>query len=214
MFRPEEFAEDCPDILVQAMQDIQFACIVTAGDDGLCATHMPIVLEERDGEIILEGHFARANSHWRLGNSSIPSLAIFQGPQAYVHPGWYPSKKEHGKAVPTWNYIVVHAHGPFEAFQGQQELVRHLEMLSFQNEKSRQDPWSLKDAPERYMQSMMRGIVGFRMRVSRLEGVWKLSQNKDGQDFDGVVAGFQNEGQTDSSAIASAMIEAQTSNKQ
>lgn len=205
MFTPEEFQETRQDVMVSAMQDIQFACVVTPADTGLVATHLPLVTRGDAGEIVLEGHFSRANPHWKLHHTKTPSLVIFQGSQAYVHPGWYPSKHEHGKAVPTWNYIVVHAHGTFETFDDPKELHAHLDELTWRNEAQRSEPWKTEDAPESYMSAMKRGIVGFRMKVSNLEGQWKLSQNKSEADFAGALAGIGEDFQPNAKSIAMAM---------
>jgi transcriptional regulator len=109
MYVPQQFREERRDVLVTAMRDIQLAAIVTQDADGPCATHAPVVLREEGEELLLEFHVARQNPHWQLAGQK--TLAIFQGPQAYIHPGWYRSKAEHGRVVPTWTYVMVHAHG-------------------------------------------------------------------------------------------------------
>jgi transcriptional regulator len=203
MYAPNQFHEERRDVLLAAIRDIRLASIVSPSPEGLYATHAPVVVMEQGEELLLEFHVARPNPHWKLAGPG--SLMIFQGPQAYVHPGWYAGKAEHGKVVPTWTYVVVHAHGPLEVFDGEQELRVHLEALTKQNEARRETPWAVSDAPENYIRSMMRGIVGLRMRVERIEGSWKLNQHKSEPDRLGVQAGLSGEGQPSSQSIAALM---------
>lgn len=183
MYRPEKFVEDRRDVLIGAIRSIQLAAIVTPTAAGIEVTHAPMVARAGDGsgpgaaELELESHFARANPHWKAVVEGAPSVAIFQGPHAYVSPTWYPSKREHGKVVPTWTYIVVHAHGRFEAVEDGDWLRRHLDDLTAANEAARAEPWQVADAPERYIETLSRGIVGLRLRVDRLEGAWKINQH-------------------------------------
>lgn len=205
MYTPAHFEEDRPEVLADAMREFQFACLVTAGEQSLQGTHLPMVVKEDSDGLVLEGHVARPNPHWKLSNSALPTMAIFQGPQAYVHPGWYPSKKEHQKVVPTWNYIVVHAHGHLEAIEDEAWLLGHLERLTRQNEWSRPESWAITDAPEKFIKNLTCAIVGLRMKVDRLEGIWKLSQNKKEGDRQGSLNGLSSEENPNSQAIASAM---------
>jgi transcriptional regulator len=115
---------------------------------------------------------------------------IFQGPEGYVTPNWYPSKAEHGKVVPTWNYAVVHAYGRPEVMKDRDWLRRHVTELTAQQERNEAKPWALSDAPDTYIDAMLRGIVGFRFAITRLEGKWKMSQNRDVKDRDGVSRGL------------------------
>jgi transcriptional regulator len=127
---------------------------------------------------------------------------IFQGPQCYVTPTWYPSKSEHGKVVPTWNYAAVHAYGRPEIMEDKDWLLRHVTALTAQQERHEARPWSPSDAPGNYIEAMLRGIVGFRFVVTRLEGKWKMSQNRATQDQAGVVEGLRNRGAGDDLEIA------------
>ena len=203
MYVPHQFREERRDVLVAAMRDIQLAAIVTQDADGPCATHAPVVVREEENELLLEFHVARQNPHWRRAGQK--SLVIFQGPHAYIHPGWYAGKAEHGRVVPTWTYVMVHAHGTLEAMESDAELLAHLGQLTDRNEAEREQPWAVSDAPEKYIQGMARAIVGLRMRVDSLEGSWKLNQHKSGADRAGVQSGLSNETDPDAQAISALM---------
>jgi transcriptional regulator len=205
MYAPQQFREERRDVLVAAMRDIQLAAIVTPDVDGLCASHAPVVVREEGDALLLEFHVARPNPHWKLAGAR--SLMIFQGPQAYIHPGWYESKAEHGRVVPTWTYVMVHAHGPIEAMETEAELLAHLAQLTNQNEVEREKPWSVSDAPERYINAMTRAIVGLRMRVELLEGSWKLNQHKSEGDRLGVQFGLSGEADPNSRSVSALMRE-------
>jgi transcriptional regulator len=203
MYVPQQFREERRDVLVAAMRDIQLAAIVTQDAEGPCATHAPVVVREEGDELLLEFHVARQNPHWHLAGQK--SLAMFQGPQAYIHPGWYQSKAEHGRVVPTWTYVMVHAHGTLAAMESEAELLAHLNQLTSRNEAGREEPWAVSDAPQKYIQGMTRAIVGLRMKVERLEGSWKLNQHKSDGDRTGVQAGLATETDTDAQAISALM---------
>ena len=203
MYAPHQFREERRDILVAAMRDIQLAAVVTSGSDGLVATHVPVVVREQADDLVLEFHVARQNPHWQLAGAN--SLMIFQGPQAYIHPGWYESKAEHGRVVPTWTYVMVHAHGLVEAMQTEDELLSHLNQLTDQNEARREKPWSIQDAPEKYIHGMTRAIVGLRMTVQKLEGSWKLNQHKNEADRTGVISGLSVESDPQANSISALM---------
>jgi transcriptional regulator len=181
-----------------------FAILVTHGGDGILATHLPTVLkadaESPRGRV--ECHLARPNPQWRGLAADAEALLIFQGPQAYIRPGWYPSKAEHGKAVPTWNYVAVHAYGRLEVMQDQAWLLAHVSELSSQQEEGYSAPWSTADAPESYLAVMARGIVGLRLTITRLEAKAKMSQNRDQRDRAGVVEGLVERAQPDDRATA------------
>lgn len=203
MYAPQQFREDRQDVLLGAIRDIQLASIVTPTADGLHATHAPVVVRQEEGRVILETHVARANDHWRFAGAK--SLMIFQGPHTYIHPGWYETKQESGKVVPTWTYVVVHAHGTLSAFEGSDELLTHVTALTRQNETRRVDPWAVSDAPDQYVGRMTRGIVGLRLEVERLEGSWKLNQHKSDGDKRGVTAGLSKEDDANARAVGALM---------
>ena len=188
MYVPDHFREDRPEVLAAAMRGIGFATLVT---EGLNANHLPMLLDSG----VLRGHVARANPVWKAGDGA--ALAIFLGPYAYVSPNWYPSKAEAGKAVPTWNYITVHAKGQIRWIQDTHWLRAHVTALSNAHESPRPDPWQVSDAPESYIDSLLRAIVGFELSIESLEGKYKLSQNRSAADQQGVREAFMREGRDD-----------------
>lgn len=192
MYVPDHFREDRADVLHQAMQEIAFATLVTPG---LEANHLPMLW----GDGVLRGHVARANPVWKNGDSE--ALAIFLGPHAYVSPTWYPSKTETGKAVPTWNYLTVHARGSIRWTQDAEWLRTHVTALSSAHEAQREEPWAVSDAPASYIDAQLRAIVGFELSIITLEGKWKLSQNRTAADHDGARAGLLREGRDDISRL-------------
>ena len=209
MYASPTTREDRQDVLVAAIRDIRFGALVIAASDGLSATHIPMLARETvDGAVELEGHVARANDVWRTAGSGISALAIFQGPQAYIHPGWYPTKKVDGRAVPSWNYIAVHAHGFLEAVEGPDWLRAHLADLTDANEAGRLEPWALSDAPEDYLDAMVRAIVGLRLRVERFEGNWKMGQKHRLENRLGAIDGLLASSNTADHAVALAMRDA------
>ena len=169
-----------------------FAVLVTTGSDGLFATHLPTVLKVDDAGSLgrIECHLARPNPQWETFAPDTDALLIFQGPDAYIRPGWYPSKAEHGKAVPTWNYAVVHAYGRLTVERDAGWLLRHVSELSDQQEQPYAKPWSTSEAPENYTAMLLRGIVGLTFTITRLEGKAKMSQNRGPRDRAGVVKGL------------------------
>ena len=196
MYRPQNFAEERPEVLVDAMRRIGFAALVTPTASGLAATHMPMVVQHdtATGRTVLQAHIARANPHWRNVPPSGESLAIFQGPSSYVTPSWYPSKQETGKVVPTWVYIAVHAHGRLKIIEDGTWLRQHVEALTDLHEANRPVAWQVGDAPESFIGAMVRGIVGLELCVERLEGAWKLNQHKPAADRDGTLKGLAEAG--------------------
>lgn len=205
MYVPRQFREERPEILARAVRDIGFAALVTPGPDGLHVSHLPMVLKEgAGGAWTLEGHVARPNPHWTLADEA-ESVAVFQGPQAYVSPSWYATKREHGKVVPTWNYIAVHVHGALEAVDDHGWLLAHLHDLTRTNEAARDHPWEVADAPEDFVHGLARAVVGLRLRVARVEGAWKLIQHRSEGDRLGTIAGL--EAEPGGRAVAAAMRE-------
>jgi transcriptional regulator len=154
---------------------------------------MVLSVGEGDGGI-LRGHVSRANSQWRELDSSIEALAIFAGPQHYITPNWYPEKAEDGKVVPTWNYAVVHAYGTIRVLEDPAWLLTHLKSLTAQHEAASPRPWAVTDAPKDYIASQIRGIVGLEIPVRRLEGKWKVSQNKSDRTKKSIEQGLEDLG--------------------
>ena len=191
MYCPAAFRQnDLPSLHAQ-IQASGLALLSSAGTQGLQASHLPLLLEPGEGEFgTLYGHFARANPHWRDLADGAEALAVFSGPDAYVHPGWYPAKAEHGKVVPTWNYIAAHAWGQAEVFDEPERLLQLVSRLSDRHEQGRAQPWAVEDAPRDYIDIMLRAIVGFALPIRRIEGKWKLSQNRSTLDQAGVRTGL------------------------
>ena len=191
MYMPSAFRQDDLAELHAQMQASPFALLTSAGAAGVQASHLPLLLEPGEGEFgTLYGHFARANQHWRDLQDGAEALTVFSGPDAYISPGWYPAKAEHGKVVPTWNYIAVHARGPVELIEEPERLLQIVSRLSDQHESGRERPWAVSDAPRDYLDSMLRAIVGFALPIRRLEGKWKLGQNRSAADQAGVRDGL------------------------
>ena len=202
MYQPDHFrVEDLPR-LHALMRALPLAALVSGGEMGLYATHLPTVLKDDGSFGMIECHLARANPHWKELAKGDEALMIFQGPEAYITPSWYASKAEHGKVVPTWNYAVVHAYGRPEVISDKEWLRRHVGELTAQQEAAATAPWSLSDAPDAYVEVMLRGIVGFRFAIARLEGKWKMSQNREPKDRDGVVRGLTVRRHSDDEEVA------------
>lgn len=193
MYTPNNSAIDDPATLAHVMGEIGFGALVTPHAGGVEITHIPWIVRQDADRIVLESHVARPNAHWKLAGTG--SVVMFQGPQAYVSPSFYPSKQVDGKVVPTWAYIVVHAHGAFEAFNGSEELHAHLTDLTKVHEAGQAEPWAISDAPVPYVAALKRGIVGLRFTVGRLEGKWKVNQHKSNADRRGTYEGLMASGE-------------------
>ncbi|CAK0777808.1 transcriptional regulator [uncultured Gammaproteobacteria bacterium] len=195
MYLPPVFTETRLPILQQAIRACGLATVVTfRGQDGLCADHLPLVLcnGPEDGPLgTLLGHVSRANplSCGLVGDCE--SLVIFGLGGGYISPSWYPSKAEHGMVVPTWNYITVHAYGWLETFEEPDRLREVVAHLTDIHEAGRDSPWRVADAPAAYIAKQLKGVVGLRLRIARLEGKWKMSQNRTTADRDGAIAGLR-----------------------
>jgi transcriptional regulator len=202
--------EERQPVLLEAMRTIHLAALVTStGDGGLKVSHMPLLsTEAEDGSVKLTGHFARANDHWKIieqGNAR--SVAIFQGPHTYMSPSNYASKQKTGKVVPTWTYIIVHAHGLAQTHHDADWLLARTNQLTDHNEGLREAPWKVSDAPDDYVATMLRGIVGFELTVSQLEGVWKLNQHRCDADKASMVSGLTSSDDERDRQIGAAMKE-------
>ncbi|EFH09225.1 FMN-binding negative transcriptional regulator, partial [Teichococcus cervicalis] len=188
MYVPPAFREDDPATLRAMMQAAGLATLVTATAEGLQATPLPLLLAPEEGEHgTLYGHLARANPQWRLPALG-EAMVLFPGPDAYVSPSFYPSKAEHQKVVPTWNYVALHAYGPAEFFEEPARLLDLVTRLTERHEAARPRPWAVADAPDAFIAAQLRGIVGLRLPIARLEGKRKLSQNRGAGDRAGVAA--------------------------
>ena len=203
MYVPEHFAETDPAVLHALIRAHPLGTWVTAGADELVANHIPFLLDPARGEHgTLIAHVARANPIWRTFSATLPSLVVFQGATSYVSPSFYPSKRAHGKVVPTWNYAVVHAYGMPRAIDDRDWLRKHLGVLVSVHESREAAPWKIEDAPADFIDGMLRMIVGIEIPVARIVGKWKVSQNRAEADKAGVVAGLAARDDAPSNAMA------------
>lgn len=207
MYIPTQFRTDDLPAIHAAMRETHLANLVTSGPEGLVATPLPMLLDAGEGEFgTLYAHVARANPQWRSGAGQ-EALVIFDGPDAYISPSWYATKQEHGKVVPTWNYVAVHAYGPVEFTEDPEQLRRLVTRLTERHEGSRAQPWAVDDAPSRFIEAQLRGIVGVRLPITRLEGKRKLSQNRTPDDRAGVKAGLLQDGLPSNQAVSALVLE-------
>jgi transcriptional regulator len=202
LYVPPLFKEDRIDVLHAAIRGSGLATLVTLTADGLIASHVPMLLDPDPAPYgTLLGHVARPNPQARGAVPEVQALAIFQGPDAYITPSWYATKRANGKVVPTWNYVAIHAYGPVEFFDDTERLRAIVTRLTEREERTRAEPWAVTDAPADFIDGMLRGIVGFALPIARLEGKWKMSQNRPAQDRAGVVAGLEADGREDVVAL-------------
>ena len=190
MYTPSYFKDEDIASLHRQMEGTRLATLVTFDENGLQASHVPLLLNPNEGPNgTLYGHLAKANPQWKtLGASE--ALVIFQGPDAYISSSFYAAKAEHGKVVPTWNYVAVHVYGRAQVFTDPQRLLRVVSDLTDKHEARRPAPWAVSDAPDDYIQKMLNGIVGFAIPIERLEGKRKLNQNRSAEDITGVSKGL------------------------
>ena len=202
MFMPDHFRVEDVAEMHGLMSAHPFAALVSMTPAGLYGTHLPTVLKQEGPCGIIECHLARANPHWKDLAKGEQAMMIFQGADAYITPNWYATKAQTGKAVPTWNYAIVHAYGRPAIMNDKDWLKQHVTELSDQQERSEAHPWKVTDAPDSYIDVMLRGIVGFRFEITRLEGKWKMSQNRETQDRLAVIDGLKARASGDDLEIA------------
>jgi len=192
MYLPAHFEERRIDVLHAFVREHPFGLLVTAGADGPVANGLPFLLDAggEAGLGVLRGHVARANPVWRDA-ADAPSLVVFQGPDGYVSPSFYPAKAEHGKVVPTWNYAMVQGRGRLRAIDDREWLRGFVARLTERHESARAAPWAVTDAPPDYVDTMLRAIVGIEIELTALVGKWKLTQNRTMEDRRGVVSGLE-----------------------
>lgn len=201
MYTPAHFREDRIDVLQQAIRSAGPATLVSMTEDGLFASHAPLMLDPSPAPYgTLIGHLAKANPHVRLADPAVRTLVIFQGPNGYITPSYYAAKQEHGKVVPTWNYAAIHAYGTLETFDDPVRLLDVVTKLTDQHETPRTQPWAVSDAPDDFIQGMLRGIIGIALPIARLEGKIKMSQNRPATDQAGVIDGLRLEGRDELAA--------------
>lgn len=187
MHRTSHFALDDRDALT-VVAETGFVQLVSAGPDGFAVTPLPVLLDR--GRSVLRGHVARANPHWQLLADAPEAVALCAPTDGYVSPGWYPSKEEHGRVVPTWNYVTVVVHGAVEVHDDPAWVLALVRELSDHHEEGRDRPWSIDDAPAEFIAKQAKAIVGLELRIDRVEGKAKLSQNRPAPDRDGVLDGL------------------------
>jgi len=193
MYLPAHFEEHRPAVLHELLRRHPLGLLITQTPGGeLLANSVPFVLDAdpAGGPGLLRAHVARANPLWRDSRTDTPVLVVFQGPQAYISPSFYPSKAEHGKVVPTWNYVMVQARGRLRAIDDAAWLHAFVTRLTDRHEAARSAPWAVSDAPPDYVAGMVRAIVGIEVALTELTGKWKVSQNRSAADRAGVTRGL------------------------
>ncbi|KAA2236254.1 FMN-binding negative transcriptional regulator [Salinarimonas soli] len=194
MYQPPHFREDRLEVQHALIRTHSLGALVSAGEGGLVANHVPMILDPGASELgTLRCHLARANPQWRDLAAGAEALVIFQGPQAYVTPSWYETKRETHKVVPTWNYAVVHAWGAARVIEDEAWLAEQIAALTAAHEAPRPEPWAVSDAPAPFVAAQIRGIVGVEIPIRRIEGKWKVSQNRPVADRVGVAEGIRSE---------------------
>jgi len=205
MYLPEAFAETRVEVLAEIMRTAAVAQLVTLTADGLVATTLPMLfVPDAGANGALIGHVARANSQWRTSSDAVDALALFAGPDAYVSPSLYPAKREHGRVVPTWNYISVHVHGRLVVHDDPEWKLDLVRRLTEQHEIGRAQRWAVDDAPAEFIVRQLRAIVGLEVAITRIEGKRKLSQNRSAADVDAVAEALAS-GSTRDQAVAAEM---------
>ena len=203
MYTPAHFDETRPELLHQLVRDHPLGLLVTLGEQGLDANPVPFLLDaEGSGPGVLRAHVARANPVWREARTDVETLVVFQGPQAYVTPNWYPSKAETGKAVPTWNYITVQARGRLAVHDDAAWVRALVTRLTERHEATQPRPWAVSDAPPEYIDAMLRAIVGIEIPLTSLRGKWKMNQNHPAANREGLSRGLREQGDEQALAVA------------
>jgi transcriptional regulator len=203
MYLPRHFEEARAEVLHELIVAHPLATLVTLTSHGLEANPIPLHLRHEGGAFgTLVGHVARANPMWTQFDPSVEALAVFHGPQAYITPSWYATKRQTGKVVPTWNYVIVQARGPLRIRDDADWVRELLHALTARHEAARPAPWSVDDAPRDYTEALMRSVVGIEIPITRLTGKWKVSQNQPAANRAGVVAGLVDDGTPDAAAMA------------
>jgi transcriptional regulator len=191
MYIPKHFEETDLRVLHALVEAHPLGAWVTQDGAGLAANHLPFLLKRDQGALgTLVGHVARANGIWREFSRTAQSLVIFQGPEAYITPSWYPGKAQHGKVVPTWNYAVVHVRGIPRTFEERERLLGHVRELTARHEAREEAPWGVADAPGDFIDKMLGAIVGIEMPIEGIEGKWKAGQNRSAEDRVGAAEGL------------------------
>ncbi|KOO04475.1 FMN-binding negative transcriptional regulator [Vibrio nereis] len=209
MYIPRKFRQENIEQLVALMQQYPFATLVTHSNEGIDATHLPVMFKQVGERFVLKAHIAKANSLWKEVLSGSEVLVIFNGPNCYISPNHYPTKAEHGKAVPTWNYAVAHVKGTISFIHDPDWIHTAIEELTAEHESQSMKPWSMSDAPDEFIQKLLLAVVGVEIEISSITGQWKLSQNQPDVNKQGVIEGLSSLGDPASQSVAS-MVREQT----
>ncbi len=204
IYPPSSYRETRLDTILAFIGEVGFGQLVSAGTERPYATGVPFLVRQEGETVILEAHLQRGNPQWRTMRGE--ALAVFQGPHAYVRPGWYATKKESGRVVPTWNYMAVQALGPVQVVDDPAWLRRHVAALTAEHETGLADPWSPDDAPVGFIDALLRGIVGVRLTVREFDGRWKLNQNHPEANRRGVIEGLSASERADDREVAAVMM--------
>jgi len=204
MYLPKAFEETRLTVLHDLIKSHSLGTWVSANETELDVHHVPFILDVKRGEFgTLLGHVSRGNPIWQTPAGPLPDVVVFRGPQTYVTPSWYPSKHQHGKAVPTWNYAVVTIHGQPEFIEDPTWLYEHLRDLTAEHEAAQALPWKIEDAPSDFTEKLLAAVVGVKIEIRRIEGKWKTNQNRQEADKIGVIAGLLAQGNDEAVAMAS-----------
>ena len=202
MHIPKQFQQNDIARLEGLIRDYPFATLITCSDSGIDANHLPVLLTEVRGKKVLQSHIAKANPLWNEVADKAEVLVIINGPNCYISPNHYPTKKETGRAVPTWNYVVVHVKGVMSYRHDKDWLMSMMDRLTHQHESAQDTPWSINDAPQNYIHKMLSAIVGLEIEITSMTAQWKLSQNQPEKNKLGVIAGLSSEREGQYRAIA------------
>lgn len=198
MYVPAHFDESRPEVLHEFIADHPLGVLITHGDGGLDANHIPFELDTKTGsQGVLHGHVARANPLWTSVHDGDEVLVVFRGENGYISPSWYPSKHENHKSVPTWNYRIAHVHGTITVRDDERYVRGVVARLTRTHEAREAKPWKMTDAPPDYIDTMLKAIVGIEIHITRLEGKFKLSQNREARDLRGAANALLERGQAD-----------------
>lgn len=191
MHIPSKFKQKDESQLKEVIREYPFATLITQSESGIEATHFPVILNSVEGKDIIQAHIAKANKIWEMVKEGSEILLIFNGPNCYISPNYYPTKKESGKAVPTWNYVVVHVKGRISFVHDEKWIYNMIDSLTSIHESNQEIPWSITDAPDAFIKKMLPAIVGIEISIDSIEGQWKLSQNQPEVNKFGVVKGLE-----------------------
>lgn len=208
MYIPETFKQNDPAQLKELIQSQPFASLITHSDKGVEANHLPFILTQSGGRDVLQGHIAKANPLWRQLQDKAEVLVIFQGPDSYISPNYYPTKKDNGLVVPTWNYVAVHVRGVMSCIHDASWNIEMITRLTEQHEATQASAWKVTDAPKDFTEKLLAAIVGIEIEVLSISGKWKLSQNQPEKNIRGIIEGLSQENESNSQKMAVAIKDA------